>query len=122
MRRNNFAYVDVLMKRWAPSFTGTDRDSISAEVKRAYADPRVLNAALGYYHDATPAASPRLSQPALIVGGTTDIAPEVFRKAPKVFDAPCQVLICGGAGHWPHRESAALFHEHLLAFLAERSA
>ena len=57
--------------------------------------------------------------PGLVVGGTTDIVPpELFTRSVEFFDAPCDVLIADGAGHWPHRERPAAFHERLLAFLA----
>ena len=57
--------------------------------------------------------------PTLIVGGTTDIIePAAFTGSAELFSGPCEILIADGAGHWPHRESAELFHERLLAFLA----
>jgi pimeloyl-ACP methyl ester carboxylesterase len=28
------------------------------------------------------------------------------------------VMLAEGAGHWPHREATAAFHERLLSFLA----
>lgn len=118
-RRRDFAYLDVLMRRWAPRWSGPERERTLAEVKRCFADPVVLDAALGYYRDASPGAElGSLSQPALIVGGTTDIiAPEAFTRSREGFSGPCDVLIAEGAGHWPHREAAALFNERLLAFL-----
>jgi pimeloyl-ACP methyl ester carboxylesterase len=89
-------------------------------VKRCFADSRVLDAALGYYRDAELGAElAALSQPALIVGGSTDIIdPQAFRRSPEAFEGTCEVLIADGAGHWPHREAAELFHRRLLAFLA----
>ena len=58
--------------------------------------------------------------PGLAVGGTTDIVPpELFSRSGEFFDAPCEVLIADGAGHWPHRECPELFKERLLAFLGE---
>jgi pimeloyl-ACP methyl ester carboxylesterase len=54
-----------------------------------------------------------------VVGGTTDIVPaELFSRSGEFFDAPCEVLIADGAGHWPHRERPERFYERLLAFLA----
>ena len=40
-----------------------------------------------------------------------------FAESTQAFTGPCEVLIAEGAGHWPHREAADLFHERLLAFL-----
>ncbi len=119
-RRNDFAYLDVLMRRWAPRWSGTERDATLAEVKRCFADAAVLDAALGYYRDSRPGAEPRgLAMPAMIVGGTTDIIdPSAFTGSAEYLEAAHEIVIAQGAGHWPHREAPALFHERLLAFLA----
>jgi pimeloyl-ACP methyl ester carboxylesterase len=118
--RNDFAYIDVLMRRWAPRWSGPARDGCLADVKHAFADPAVLDGALSYYHDADRRQrADVLSQPALVVGGTTDLLnADTFRRSPEGFSGPCDVLIADGAGHWPHREAAAVFHERLLSFLA----
>jgi pimeloyl-ACP methyl ester carboxylesterase len=118
MRRRDFAYVDALMRRWAPNWTGPDRDATAREVKRCFADTQVLDAALSYYRQVSRESLPRLSQPALIVGGTTDIIDaQLFSQACEAFEGPCDVLVAPGAGHWPHREAPELFEQRLLAFL-----
>jgi pimeloyl-ACP methyl ester carboxylesterase len=119
-RRSDFAYLDVLMRRWAPTWSGSARDATLADVKRAFADPRVLEGAISYYRDVSAGDGlGRISVPGLVVGGTTDIVPpELFSRSGEFFDAPCEVLIADGAGHWPHRERPEPFHERLLAFLA----
>jgi pimeloyl-ACP methyl ester carboxylesterase len=123
VRRRDFAYVDTLMRRWAPRWSGPERDACLRDVKRCFADPRVVDAALAYYRELSREGLPNLSQPALIVGGTTDIIdPELFKRSPEAFDGPCEVLIAPGASHWPHREAADLFEERLLAFLAGQAA
>ena len=117
-RRADFAYIDVLMRRWAPRWSGSARDATLTDVKRAFADPVVLDGALAYYRAQRPGGAPRLTQPALIVGGTTDIVPvALFEQTPRHCEGPCEVLIIQGAGHWPHRENAGLFEERLIAFL-----
>ena len=118
-RRNDFAYLDTLMRRWAPHWSGPEREATLAEVKRCFADPAVLYAALGYYRDARPGGEPgTLSMPALIVGGTTDIIePSAFTRSAELLAGPHEIVIADGAGHWPHREAPDLFHERLLAFL-----
>ena len=117
-RRRDFAYLDTLMRRWAPRWSGSDRDATLGEVKQAFSDPAVLDNALGYYRAQRPGGAPRLTQPALIVGGTTDIVPpELFEQSRSHCDGPCEVLIIDGAGHWPHRENAQQFESHLTAFL-----
>ena len=55
----------------------------------------------------------------MIVGGTTDIVEtSAFTSSAELLDGPHEIVIAEGAGHWPHREAAALFHERLLGFLA----
>jgi pimeloyl-ACP methyl ester carboxylesterase len=119
-RRNDFAYIDTLMRRWAPNWTGPERSATLAGAKRCFADSQVLDAALGYYREVTLGEGLAvLSQPALVVGGTTDlISSGAFTRSPEAFSGPCDVLIAEGAGHWPHREAADLFNRRLLAFLA----
>jgi pimeloyl-ACP methyl ester carboxylesterase len=118
-RRQDFAYLDTLMRRWAPNWSGPAREATLADVKRCFADPRVLDAALGYYRDTKRTDLPALSPPALIVGGTTDLIDiAAFNRSPEAFEGLCEVLIAEGAGHWPHREAAELFNQRLLSFLA----
>jgi pimeloyl-ACP methyl ester carboxylesterase len=117
-RRADFAYLDTLMRRWAPSWTGTERDATLRDVKQAFADPAVLDGALAYYRAERPGGAPRIAQPALIVGGTTDIVPpSLFHQTPSYCDGLCELLIIEGAGHWPHREDPQLFQRRLTAFL-----
>lgn len=117
-RRDDFAYLDTLMSRWAPRWTGADRDATLRDVKAAFSDPAVLDGALSYYRSQRPGGAPRLTQPALIVGGTTDVvSPTLFQQTPSYCEGPCEVQIIEGAGHWPHRENAELFERHLTAFL-----
>jgi pimeloyl-ACP methyl ester carboxylesterase len=118
-RRSDFAYLDVLMRRWAPNWSGAAREATLADAKQAFSDPRVLEGAISYYRAVSPRDGlGRIQVPGLVVGGTTDIVPPaLFSRSGEFFDAPCDVLIADGAGHWPHRERSAAFHERLLAFL-----
>jgi pimeloyl-ACP methyl ester carboxylesterase len=117
-RRGDFAYIDALVRRWAPRWSGPEREETLRDVKRAFADPAVLDGALAYYRAQRPGGAPRLTQPAMVVGGTTDIVPpSLFHETPSYCDGPCEVLIIDGAGHWPHRENAELFDQRLTAFL-----
>ncbi len=117
-RSRDFAHIDTLIRRWAPNWSGAEREACLRDIKQAFSEPVVLDGALGYYRDTKRSSVPNLAQPALIVGGTTDLLkPEVFLRSCEGFDGPCEVLIADDAGHWPHRESAELFHERLLAFL-----
>jgi pimeloyl-ACP methyl ester carboxylesterase len=122
-RREDFRYLGVLMSRWAPQWSGPEREETLAAVKRCFADEVVLHAALGYYRDSRPGGEPRgLRMPTMIVGGTTDIIePSAFTSSAELLEGPHEIVIAEGAGHWPHREAAELFHERLLAFLAARA-
>lgn len=118
VRHDDFAYIDTLIERWAPNWSGPDRDQTLNDVKDCFRDPRVLDAALAYYRHSTPSRIGNLSQPALLVGGTADILPAaLYAKSREYFKTGCELLIVERAGHWPHREGAAQFHEELRAFL-----
>jgi hypothetical protein len=55
------------------------------------AHPLVLDAALGYYREVSFEGLSKLSQPALVVGGTTDIwDPELFNRSPEASTAPAK--------------------------------
>ena len=41
--------LDMLYRRWAPDWTGPERDECLANAKSCFADPRCLSGALGYY-------------------------------------------------------------------------
>jgi len=122
VRRNDFAYLDTLYRRWAPNWSGPDREASLADVKACFRDPVALHGALAYYRAWSPIESRslggRVSVPGLVVGGTRDVIDAAaFRAAPSCFDARCEVLVVDGAGHWPHREAEDRFVERLLAFL-----
>jgi pimeloyl-ACP methyl ester carboxylesterase len=121
VRRTDFTYLDTLLRRWAPNWHGPERDGCLADAKRMFTDPRVLDAALGYYRAASPGAGGvgRIPVPGLIVGDTQDGGDvEAFSRSAAQFDAPCEVVIAGDAGHWPQHEAADLFRERLIAFLS----
>lgn len=119
-RRDDFAYMDALMRRWAPNWRGPARDKTLADVKAAFADERVLDGALQYYVDQERGGIRSLPQSALLVAGTADIVPvDAYEQSRKRFTgAQFEVVVAEGAGHWPHREAADKFHQALLQFLA----
>jgi pimeloyl-ACP methyl ester carboxylesterase len=124
VRRNDFAYLDMIYRRWAPNWDGPEREQAIADVKACYADDRSLDGALDYYRDLSPkppAGLPKVPKTrALVVGGTVDIvAPKYFEQSAAKLGDGAESLIVDRAGHWPHREGEAEFVERLLAFLAE---
>lgn len=122
-RRDSFAYFDKLYRRWAPNWSGPDRDRSLAEAKRALASDATLNGALSYYRDLPlrlrgPAAK-LPTVPGLIVGGTDDeVQLNAFAATAGRLPPPSRALLVDG-GHWPHREDHATVERELLAFLAQ---
>jgi pimeloyl-ACP methyl ester carboxylesterase len=124
-RRNGFAYLDTLYRRWAPGWSGPERDESLERAKRALSTPATLEGALGYYRD-LPLGGSGAPVPAvrgLIVGGTEDLIPaELFTRTAELLEEPSRALIVDGAGHWPHRENSAAVLPELVNFLSELEA
>lgn len=121
-RLGGLRVVDRLYSRWAPNWSGPERDASVAGVTEAFRDRGVLAGALSYYKALDPGAEPmkrRIAVPALVVGGADE--PEIFLEGyaatPGRFDASCEVHVLDGAGHWPHREREDEFFQLLLEFL-----
>jgi pimeloyl-ACP methyl ester carboxylesterase len=124
VRRHDFAYLDELYKRWAPDWSGPEREASLERAKQAFSSPQVLEGALDYYRAIPLAGRPAVLErppavPGLIVGGTHDlVAPELFEQTAALMPAPSRPLIVDGAGHWPHRERADVVVGETLDFLA----
>jgi pimeloyl-ACP methyl ester carboxylesterase len=127
VKRGNLAYIDKLYRRWAPNWSGVARDESIRQAKEALSTPATLTGAIAYYRDLPLAPGPLLAKlpdvPGLIVGGTADlIDPALFSATATRLPAPSRALVVDGAGHWPHRESAALVLPELQSFLAQLGA
>lgn len=48
-RRNDFAYFDRLYRRWAPGWSGPEREETMNRAKRALSSPATLAGAIAYY-------------------------------------------------------------------------
>ncbi len=122
-RRNDFAYIEALYERWAPSWKGPERDAALARVKEAFRDPAVLQGAIDYYRALSPEIDHRLlAKPAcrgLLVAGEKDFGGHLgpYKKSRSWFEAGAELLVVPHAGHWPHFEAPDLFLENLLDFL-----
>lgn len=119
VRRDDFAHLDALVRRWSPSWD-PEPDETRA-VKDAFAEPGSLEAALGYYR----ALSPRLpaaqrrpvTVPSVAFAGLDDlIAPAAYVGAGKRYRADYEVVTMPG-GHFMHREHPEHFHRELLRVL-----
>ncbi len=121
VRRNDFAYLEKLYSRWAPNWSGPERDACVMHIKQALSQRQTLQGAIDYYR-ALPLGGSRLLDvppdvPNLAIGGTADIVDaDVFRATPALFPAPSRAVIVDRAGHWPHREDAALVLPEIVGF------
>ncbi|HEX3433055.1 MAG TPA: alpha/beta hydrolase [Solirubrobacteraceae bacterium] len=123
VRRDDFAYLGHLYSRWAPNWSGAERDASLRRVKEALASPATLAGALDYYRALPLGGSRLLDKPPAVanlpVGGTADIVQaDLFRDTAELFGPPSKAVIVEGAGHWPHRENPALVTPEILSFVA----
>ncbi|HEX9890069.1 MAG TPA: alpha/beta hydrolase [Nitriliruptorales bacterium] len=123
-RRNDFAYIDTLYRRWSPSWDGPVRERAVAGVKALFRqDSEALLGALSWYREfplvPPRAVTARVNVPGLVFAGDEDWGgdPGPFRRSCEAFDAPCEVVIVPGAGHWAHLECQDRFTTELLRFL-----
>jgi len=120
-RAGDYAGVDALIRRWAPSWAWPEGELQA--VKNAYAAPGCLDAALGYYRGFSPSLPEglraKIPVPTLAIAGTEDITPlDAFEQARRRFTGPYEVLQIG-CGHFPHRERQREVLDAVLTFLAD---
>lgn len=126
IRRNDFAYIERLYRRWAPNWKGDERDAAVARTKEAFSNPAVLTAAIDYYRAMsakTDRPLERLHGPlrtrGLMVAGGKDFGGRLgpYKKSQGMFEHGAEILVMPEAGHWPHREEEPKFIDALLRFL-----
>jgi pimeloyl-ACP methyl ester carboxylesterase len=106
--KDDFAELEMLTRRWSPTWTFTKEDL--APVKACFRAPGTVHAALGYYRAAalrSPAfLKPKVKVPTLIIAGLDDPAVAVrdYESTRGHFEAGFEVLPVRG-GHFCHRES-----------------
>jgi pimeloyl-ACP methyl ester carboxylesterase len=117
----DFAGIEVLWKRWSPTWRYTDADL--EPVKNLFAAPGALHAALGYYRAAsfrTPAfLRAPVDVPTLAICGADDpnISPAQFESARGLFRGRYEVATIPG-GHFCHRESPDACVDAIVPFLS----
>lgn len=122
-RRSDLAYIETLYERWAPDWTGAERDASLARVKEAFATPESLSAAIDYYRAIGSKIDRRVLAPiacaGLMIAGGKDFGGHLgpYRKSQTLFGGGAELLVIPEAGHWPHREDEPLFIGKLLDFL-----
>jgi pimeloyl-ACP methyl ester carboxylesterase len=121
-RKNDFALVDKLWRRWSPAWDVPPSETESAKV--AFREPGSLEAALGYYRARrmrVPASErKRITVPTVSFAGTDDhLPPEMYEQAASWFTGGYRVVRVPG-GHFMHREHPERFNPALLEVLASR--
>ena len=126
--RNDFAYVDKLYRRWAPTWTITPE--VTADAKATLSQPGVLDEALKYYRALLKAelfpggrVTRRLLRqptrvPTLLFRGPEDrmTVEKWWAESPALFPEGCHVVDVPGTGHFPHREDPGALAAMLLDF------
>ncbi|MGD8824427.1 MAG: alpha/beta hydrolase [Myxococcales bacterium] len=124
-RRNDFAYIEALYRRWAPDWQGPERDAALSRAKEAFSDPQVLTAALDYYRAMFGKVDRRLTGSlqtrGLMVAGGKDFGGRLgpYKKSQGLFELGADLVVMPKAGHWPHRENEPVFTAALLDFLRD---
>jgi pimeloyl-ACP methyl ester carboxylesterase len=120
VKRDDFAYLDRLYRRWAPRWNGPEPERCIAHAKEAFRDDRVLAGALGYYRALGFRSFPEFERPspvpALIVADP-GIGRETYERSAAVLGEGSEILWLDGTGHWPHREREDEFIARLTGFL-----
>jgi len=126
-RRDDFAYLGELYERWAPSWSGPERDDSLRHAKQALSSQATLEGAIAYYRDLPLGGAPVIARvpavPGLVIGGASGLADaELFTRTAELLAPPSRALIVEGSGHWPHREHAPVVVPELLRFVAQFGA
>lgn len=124
MRKDGFAYVDKLYRRWSPTWKFPP--AALTEVKAAYAKPGVVEGALAPYatmrrdRKLTDAAlRNKIMVPTLALGGGDDpsVPSSAYEAARRGFGSEYRWDLVPHVGHFPQREDSAGTAERVLAFL-----
>ncbi len=124
-RKNDYAYIDQLWRRWSPAWKQIPA-SETAAVKEAFSHDGCLEAACAYYAAVNPRKPPKghranVKVPAVAFAGTEDmIAPRAYEKARHCYDASYEVIQVPG-GHFLHREHPREFITELVRTLKEHA-
>ncbi len=115
-RRDDFAMIDMLVKRWSPVWDVPPDET--RHVKTAFSAPGSLEAALGYYRALRiklPASHKLpVTVPTIAFAGTDDvIATRLYEKARHCFTGSYEVVQVPG-GHFMHREHPDQFAAELV--------
>lgn len=118
-RANDFAYVDVLVRRWSPKWDVPPEETRA--VKEVFRQPGSLEAAISYYLSAFQVPSSLRRKIGVPTAAFAPIDDGIFRvsdyeRARRCFSGRYAVIECPG-GHFAHREHPAHFIPALLRVL-----
>jgi pimeloyl-ACP methyl ester carboxylesterase len=129
LRHNDFALVDYLWKHW--SSQPPDPAHV-AQVKKALAEPGVVDALLSYYRGLVriPSNKPQffaqisqnIQTPMLVVYGGDDPARAISENERQYFAGEYRREVVPGAGHFVHRERPEDLTHLVLEWLAQDDA
>ncbi len=120
LAKNEFAYVDVLWRRWSPAWKDIPA-SETEHVKAAFREPGSAAAACGYYRAQKLRASAGhklpIQVPTVAFAGIHDmITPRLYEKVRHCFTSSYEVVQVPG-GHFMHREHPDEFTRELVRVL-----
>jgi pimeloyl-ACP methyl ester carboxylesterase len=127
LRKNNHAYVDRIYRRWSPDWDYSAQEL--SNIKAAFSEPGVIEAALGYYWSYSesrriPAANrptrKRTSVATMTLVGENDGALnlEVMPDTYDAFTGDYEYSVVAGTGHFLHREAPDTVFEHIRNFIS----
>ncbi len=132
LRQRDFALIDALWRAWSPGWTPPP-ERLEA-VKETFRSPGTVDASLAYYRALRPRlgsvgpwrrskrlALAKLRAPAMVVAGEQDgcVGPELFVDPARDSEAPVELHVLPGLGHFMHLEDPEVIHRLILRRLAE---
>jgi pimeloyl-ACP methyl ester carboxylesterase len=126
IRRNDFAYIESLVRLWAPNWNFDE--ATMRPLKTNYSESKRLSAALAVYRQLPASLASPLSRrlvfgpvqaPTRLLYGTGDrcIGPELFSGQAQRFAQPLDLVAMEGSGHFIQWEQPERFAEEVLSFL-----
>ncbi len=126
MKRNNFAALETIYRRWSPNWKFTEADI--APVRESLAQPGGVEGALGYYWsmirerqnpDIHRLTASKTAVPTLAIFGDADgaLSMDALEYTHKAFTDDYQQVVLPDVGHFLHREVPDHFAELVLNFI-----
>jgi pimeloyl-ACP methyl ester carboxylesterase len=118
--KHDFAALPRIYKRWSPAWTPPASEFDG--VRKAFSDPKSLDAAFGYYRQLRFRPQPffrqKIGVPTIVFAGLDDeiVKPDDYRRGKRMFTSDFVVEEMRG-GHFMHREFPEEFAEKLLPHL-----